>query len=148
MLNNFGAAGSNAALLLEEFRDSPVRTLGKDLPARSMHLLNISAKSGVAFKQLCEAYCTYVDKHSEAITLVDLCTSINSRRQHYDAFRASITGTSVKDILDKLRKIEVPEKSLSPGSVCLLRSGINLSWHGLRADHHCSGLPRGCLPMQ
>ncbi|KAG7122861.1 Orsellinic acid synthase armB like protein [Verticillium longisporum] len=62
LLNNFGAAGSNAALILEEAprEASPTRV---PISQRSQHLLTMSAKSAKALERLRSDYASFLDKN-------------------------------------------------------------------------------------
>ena len=101
LLNNFGAAGSNAALILEEYRDtSPAYSR----PARSSHVLNISARTLEALEEQRSRYLELLRKRPEndLISVADLCYSANARRQHHNEFRLSVTGNAVEDLAAKL----------------------------------------------
>ncbi|GME55931.1 hypothetical protein GTA08_BOTSDO13036 [Neofusicoccum parvum] len=108
LLNNFGAAGSNAAVILEEYAQ-PARTTRTS--PRSCHVLNISAKTSAALETLRSSYCEYIERNQSDALLASLCYSANARRQEYDAFRLSVTGHSTTDILRKLRQAKVPPRA-------------------------------------
>ncbi|KAF3344566.1 Alpha,alpha-trehalose-phosphate synthase [UDP-forming] 1 [Verticillium dahliae VDG2] len=62
LLNNFGAAGSNAALILEEAprEASPTRA---SISQRSQHLLTMSARSAKALERLRSDYASFLHKN-------------------------------------------------------------------------------------
>ncbi|KAG7125496.1 Orsellinic acid synthase armB like protein [Verticillium longisporum] len=71
LLNNFGAAGSNAALILEEAprEASPTRV---PISQRSQHLLTMSAKSAKALERLRSDYASFLDKNRHCM-IQDIC---------------------------------------------------------------------------
>jgi acyl transferase domain-containing protein len=109
LLNNFGAAGSNAALILEEYRNP---TGIASAPPWSSHIINISAKSTQALEELRSRYLRLLrdESHSASVSITNLCYSANARRQQYNEFRISVTGDSVDDLADKLEKVSTPKR--------------------------------------
>lgn len=105
LLNNFGAAGSNAALIIEEYRGR-TRDHGKvkkQGTKRTCHVLNLSAKSEQALESLRLSYVSYIESHPE-VRIEDLCYTANARRQEYAAYRLSVTGTDLNQLLASLRQ--------------------------------------------
>jgi acyl transferase domain-containing protein len=109
VLNNFGAAGSNAALVVEEYRNPFVVA---STPPRSSHILNISAKSLVALQELRSRYLNLLRDgfRGASGSITDLCYSANARRQHHNEFRISVTGVSVGDLADQLAKASITKR--------------------------------------
>ncbi|KAI0449721.1 hypothetical protein F5B21DRAFT_519804 [Xylaria acuta] len=105
MLCNFGAAGSNSALVLEEYVPKLKATSGiKELIAnRSCHILNLSAKSEKALQLLKEKFISHIDAHPE-INVNDVCYTMNARRQAHDGFRLSVTGANSSQLASSLRQ--------------------------------------------
>lgn len=105
MLNNFGAAGSNAAIILEEYAPKPKAGTGteKSTSGRSCHLLNLSAKSEKALKSLKDSLISYIEAHPE-LDEDDLCYTANARRQLHTGFRLSVTGSNCRQLADNLRQ--------------------------------------------
>lgn len=111
LLNNFGAAGSNAALIVEEYQAQSYRSSST---ARSCHVLNISAKTSDALERLREAYCEYISRSTAKNNLTNLCWSANARRREYDMYRISVTGSSADELLRKLQQAECPSRWSPP----------------------------------
>ncbi|KAL1636985.1 polyketide beta-ketoacyl-synthase [Diplodia intermedia] len=119
LLNNFGAAGSNAALIVEEYpQQQPTALRSRPAPAaaRSAHVLTLSAKSADALERLRLAYCASLDAadaaaaspaHSAA-ALASICYTANARRQAFAAFRLAVTGSTLSDVSQKLRQQSQP----------------------------------------
>ena len=97
LLNNFGAAGSNAALLLEEF----IAPRGKVCTNRSAYLFAISAKTPEALDKLRWRYFEHVKKYQQQLALPDLCYTATARRSILK-YRLVFTPTSILDLLEKL----------------------------------------------
>jgi len=134
LLNNFGAAGSNAALILEEYRQlsSAVPSSSK----RSYHVLNISAKTSHALEELRKGYCAYLKQTESTSTLSDLCYSANARRQEFDAFRISVFGSSRKEILEKLEQANCHSRAVPSNgtSIAFVFSGQGSIYAGMGAE--------------
>lgn len=118
ILNNFGAAGSNAALLLEE--GPRIQRVRRELALRadpSSYILNISARTKPALERLQTAYADLLDRVSsgivEEVRVADLCYSATARRTEYPDFRLSVVGKSAEDLQSQLLRAEITS---SPGS--------------------------------
>ncbi|KAK4244019.1 hypothetical protein C7999DRAFT_35640 [Corynascus novoguineensis] len=111
LLNNFGASGSNAALVLEEFEPPRPRARiaqqqseqdeEKAGSKRSHHILNISAKTAKALEAARRDMASYLAQHPN-VSLDDLCYTANARRQEYLEHRSSIVVSDRNDALEKL----------------------------------------------
>jgi acyl transferase domain-containing protein len=98
ILNNYGAAGSNAALLLEEWVP----------PTRDPHLegmpfvFGLSAKTAPALEQLRATYLAWLrDSINNPIPLSDLAYTATARRKIY-AHRLAVTATHPQELIEKL----------------------------------------------
>ncbi|RYC60407.1 hypothetical protein CHU98_g5811 [Xylaria longipes] len=105
MLCNFGAAGSNAALVLEEYMPRTKASSGikEPIPSRSYHVLNLSAKSEKALQILKAKFISYIDAHPE-MHINDICYTTSARRQAHDGFRLSATGANLSELANSLRQ--------------------------------------------
>ncbi|KAI1762632.1 hypothetical protein GGR53DRAFT_500984 [Hypoxylon sp. FL1150] len=108
LLNNFGAAGSNAALIIEEYRPKTRdhSESKKQVTKRTCHVLNLSAKSEQALESLKQRYISYIESHPE-VRIEDLCYTANARKQDYAAYRLSVTGSDLSQLLASLRETKV-----------------------------------------
>lgn len=108
LLNNFGAAGSNAALILEEY--IPPRSnmsTPSTQKSRSHQLLTVTAKTERALEFLKASYASYLRQNPD-ISLDDFCYSANSRRQEHFPHRFSTNAT---DRADLMRRLTEPQQS-------------------------------------
>ena len=101
MLNNFGAAGSNGALILQEH-------YGDHLSAENhqdgIHhwVLGCSAKSVDALLSLRDALISFVENNSTACSIRNICYTSTARRHVYD-HRISVTASSKEEVIERLR---------------------------------------------
>lgn len=104
LLNNFGAAGSNAALLLEETGDLDQSKEAVD--DRSASIFNLSAKSMHALKISIKDHRIFLSTVDRKTKLRDVCYTASARRQVY-SHRLSIPASSISDLQLKLEKIDI-----------------------------------------
>ncbi|KAK0669809.1 putative polyketide synthase [Cercophora samala] len=114
LLNNFGAAGSNAALILEEYTGNtqkPARA-GRNQAqkvSRSSHILNISAKTPAALEHLREEYISYIKTYPN-VKIEDLCYTATARKRNEGyAHRISVLGSNVQQLESQLRQEAVTQ---------------------------------------
>ena len=108
MLNNFGAAGSNGALLLQEPSQDGRRNNSTELEPRRTHVFGFSAKSVsslAAYKQVLIPFLKY---NADSLDLRDVCYTSTARRQIY-SYRSSVYASSVSELLEKLEKVDHTE---------------------------------------
>ncbi|KAI3327546.1 ketoacyl-synt-domain-containing protein [Xylariaceae sp. AK1471] len=109
ILNNFGAAGSNAALILEE-HIPPTR--GRRAHAthltsqQTQHVLNLSAKSEKALEALRWKYISYIASNPD-VPIESLCYSANARRLSHTAYRLSIVGQDLEQLVSRLKEARI-----------------------------------------
>ena len=96
LLNNFGAAGSNAALLLEDFPSVSPKTEEPDLNDRTSFVFNLSAKSPDALKRMVAEYTEFLKK-PQSVSLADVCYTATARREIY-SHRLSLSCSSIPDL--------------------------------------------------
>jgi acyl transferase domain-containing protein len=108
LLNNFGAAGSNAALIIEEYSPASRREDQK-WPLRAAYNLILSARHVDALNELIGRYSKLLREGDIAIE--DLCYTATARRQrHRHVF--SIVGGTVPELVDQLQQHRTRESAL------------------------------------
>lgn len=104
MLNNFGAGGSNAALIISEHLPSN-EVKAQTVSNPTTMACGISAKSERAIARLQDTLAAYLvtaqNGHSPP-SLADVCATLTSRRQMYD-YRVAVAAHSLDDLAAKLR---------------------------------------------
>lgn len=130
LLNNFGAAGSNVALLLEEYLEE--RSHGDNQPNRSSYIFTVSARTSEALKELLLRYQQYLKKKGPELDIRDVCYTATARRQVYE-HRVSFTCSSVDDLSEQLDKARLDQSGVKKGSrlVVFVFSGQGASYFGM-----------------
>ena len=92
LLNNFGAAGSNAALMVEEYRPSfPAK--GPQYARRAAYNLILSATSPGALQNLVDLYMAMLGNNISGFELQDICFTATARRQRHKYALSIVAGT-------------------------------------------------------
>ncbi|KAJ5279451.1 type I iterative polyketide synthase [Penicillium angulare] len=106
LLNNFGAAGSNGALILQEYPNlkAPSQSEGK-CDAHS-YLVGLSAKSTTSLLAYKDVLVSYLENPSTQAPLRDVAYTSTARRQVFD-YRIAVTGSTSQEIVDHLRDAEI-----------------------------------------
>ncbi|KAK0498692.1 hypothetical protein EDD18DRAFT_1153287 [Armillaria luteobubalina] len=129
LLNNFGAAGSNGALLLEEYIPKPS---GKDTEVGSTFIVGLSAKSEQALVDLRASYIEYLRSPASAgTTLADIAYTATARRRIF-SHRFAVTARSKEELTHKLELAS--EKTVldnAPGKVVFVFSGQGGQYLGM-----------------
>jgi acyl transferase domain-containing protein len=102
MLNNFGAGGSNGAVLLQEYIAAKQPTdLGSSSPLS--YVFGCSTKSMASLTKLRDELISHIVNKGRFESLRDICATSTSRRQIYD-MRIAVAATSSDDLVEKLQK--------------------------------------------
>lgn len=130
LLNNFGAAGSNTALLLEEWLGHSTPYM--KLEDRSAYIFNLSAKSKDALRLSIQNQQRFLNEAPPHLGLKDICYTATARRQIYN-HRISITCSSVHELKTKLADVELKDCQLSRNekSVVFVFSGQGSLYTGM-----------------
>ena len=96
MVNNFGAAGGNTSIIIEEAMPRP--RINED--TRQAHVISVSAKTAISFHENLVRLVDYVQ--TKDISIADLSYTLTARRLHYN-YKVSILATSRNEAADKLR---------------------------------------------
>ena len=129
MLNNFGAAGSNAVVLLEEFVPSTQREPKHEhLP----FLFSLSAKSEVAVNKLRDMYVAFLeDPRNKETNILDIAYTSTARRQIYEN-RMAVTASTRKELVTKLRDASTQDgKTINSNRAIFVFSGQGGQYLGM-----------------
>ncbi|PBK78491.1 polyketide beta-ketoacyl-synthase [Armillaria solidipes] len=118
LLNNFGAAGSNTATLVEEFaRPSPVQLEAVPL------VFGLSAKTDTALEKLRAKYISWFQSsESTDERLVDIAYTSTSRRQLYE-HRTAVAASTREELIEKLQKAKFVQSPSQDGKAVFVFSG-------------------------
>ncbi|KAJ2982216.1 hypothetical protein NQ176_g1535 [Zarea fungicola] len=118
MLNNFGAGGSNAAVIIAEHLN--VREAVEDEPRPDCHssifVCGLSAKTERAITTLQDMLASHLASAQASLNppvLADVCATLTSRRQLYD-YRVAVIADSLQELAEKLRRAAPFPVSKSP----------------------------------
>ncbi|KAI1747525.1 hypothetical protein F4782DRAFT_552028 [Xylaria castorea] len=97
MVNNFGAAGGNTAMIIEEA--SPRPQLCED--KREAHAITVSAKTAQSLSLNIRRLVEYIEA-SQDLSLADIAYTLSARRRHYE-YRKSVVVRSLADAAKQLQ---------------------------------------------
>lgn len=130
VLNNFGAAGSNVSLLLEDWLDP-----SKPQTQRSAYVFALSARSERALQSSITRHIEFLVKCKSQASLVDICYTSTARRHHH-RHRISLPCSSTVDLLTKLQQYRIqatkPAKKIT--ATTFVFTGQGAVYHGMGED--------------
>ena len=133
LLNNFGAAGSNAALVLEERMEPKIMNTG--IKDRATYLFNLSARTEKALALSVLQHKQFLASEPSASRLKDICYTSTARRQLYD-HRISITCSTSEDLKTELAKANLTDSKFvsKRRSIVFVFSGQGSLYSGMGKD--------------
>jgi len=134
VLNNFGAAGSNGALILEEYTTEDLPNLvDSSLSSAQLHpvVFGFSAKTPDAVKELQSHYLTHLRSISGLAThsLRELAYTSTARRQPY-TYRVCTTADSFESLVSSLESA-IPNLVMPVKKVAFVFSGQGAQYMGM-----------------
>lgn len=133
LINNFGAAGSNAAMILREY-DAPAPPRDSTGDDAQTYVLGLSGKSTKVLNKLREELTARLSTASTAsLSLADICYTMTARRQLYD-HRISVTADSIDKLIKNLHGAEphhTPAKKAAEHRVVFVFSGQGSQYLGM-----------------
>ncbi|KAB8270005.1 hypothetical protein BDV30DRAFT_250996 [Aspergillus minisclerotigenes] len=106
LLNNFGAAGSNGALILQEYSSLKATPQNEEQCEAHSYMLGFSARSHTSLLAYKDALISYLEAPSVPSSLRDVAYTSTARRQIYD-YRISVTGSTIQEIVNNLRNADI-----------------------------------------
>jgi acyl transferase domain-containing protein len=97
MVNNFGAAGGNTAMIIEEA--SPRPRLCED--TRESHAITVSAKTAQSLSLNIKRLVEYIEELQD-VSLADIAYTLSARRRHYE-YRKSVVVRSLTEAVKQLQ---------------------------------------------
>lgn len=129
LLNNFGAAGSNAALLIQEYDDTRKQRPGLGDNAIA-YVFGCSARNAELLQQLRGSLVSYLTEHQSELSIADVCYTSTARRS-LQSHRFSTTASSIKDLIVNLKDAQILEVPESPRATVFLFSGQGSQYMGM-----------------
>lgn len=129
VLNNFGAAGSNAALLLEELKD--VQGVDRDKIPRSAYVFCLSAKTQDALLKSIKEHQDFLSQKKN-VSLVDICYTATARRRVYE-YRITAPFSSIDELRTELGQCDTSKivRTSVGGVVIFVFSGQGSMYAGM-----------------
>ncbi|KAJ6526457.1 polyketide synthase [Mycena capillaripes] len=143
LLNNFGAAGSNTALVLEEHvKPSPSCSIRDDTAL----VFGLSAKTVPALKELRTKYIDWLRSPASAnVELSDIAYTMTARRQIY-GYRMAVAASTRTELVEKLGDTNVSQLLNEPAQAVFVFSGQGSHYIGMgRKLYEESRLFRACI---
>ncbi|KAF9452485.1 ketoacyl-synt-domain-containing protein [Macrolepiota fuliginosa MF-IS2] len=126
MLNNFGAAGSNAAMLIEEFcsakRAEPLAGLA--------YVFGLSAKTETALEELRGRYIGWLKNPRTTSNLADIAYTMTARRRVYK-HRIAVQASTEAELIEKLGKASPVRVQADSGRIVFIFSGQGGQYLGM-----------------
>ncbi|TQW02705.1 polyketide synthase [Cordyceps javanica] len=97
-VNNFGAAGGNTMMIVEE---APTRVTPQIGDTRGTHAVVISAKTKTSLSANIRNLVDHLRNNSETVSLPDLGYTTTARRYQH-SYRAAVTASSIDQVIVKL----------------------------------------------
>lgn len=127
LLNNFGAAGSNTALLIEEH---PQASTASE-PEGMHYVFGLSAKDKNALEELRTRYLRYLGSvESSGVALSNIAYTSTARRQIFD-YRLSVSAGTKQELVEKLGKATIIQTTSRSTQVVFLFSGQGGQYLGM-----------------
>ncbi|THH20593.1 hypothetical protein EW146_g801 [Bondarzewia mesenterica] len=121
LLNNFGAAGSNGALLLEEYISTSSNQGGEEKAVP--FIIGLSAKTEVGLNQLRDRYADWLNSpESREYRLEDIAYTATARRQLYH-YRVAVCAVSKADLIKRLKVAAASSLTGQSSKVAFVFSG-------------------------
>nr|AOO87098.1 polyketide synthase [Alternaria alternantherae] len=110
MVNNFGAAGGNTSIIMEEAMPRPRE--GTD--TRKTHVIVVSAKTAYSLQENLKALVDFIEARPE-LFMADLAYTLSARKNHYN-YRVSVLASSTAEAASSLRSHIETSLSQTPHS--------------------------------
>jgi acyl transferase domain-containing protein len=126
LVNNFGASGSNATVLVEEHLSTytPLPSLDG-----TSYVFGLSAKSGPSLEALRSNYLTWL-QNFPGQRISDVAYTMTARRQVY-AYRLAVTARNSMELSNGLASAPVVRVSKDPSRVVFVFTGQGTQYHGM-----------------
>lgn len=133
LVNNFGAAGGNTAIVVEE-PDAVVRQHVAELVDQPDQIVNVTAKTAHSLRTNVQSLLDFVDSNPD-VSLPDLSYTTTTRRIQYP-LRVSVVGSALSHIRASLESsikedFEAPEK---PSNLVFVFTGQGVVYTSLGRD--------------
>ncbi|KAL0573556.1 hypothetical protein V5O48_008404 [Marasmius crinis-equi] len=127
LLNNFGAAGSNTAMIVEEHPSPPPTDSTAQLP----FVFGFSARDEKSLGRLRSKYIEFLQSSiSDELSLADIAYTMTARRQLYRC-RTALVASSKEELLEKIQRTSLRTMPEQPSRVLFVFSGQGGQYAGM-----------------
>ncbi|KXN83388.1 Conidial yellow pigment biosynthesis polyketide synthase [Leucoagaricus sp. SymC.cos] len=126
LLNNFGAAGSNTAMILEEYV-APVVDSNAALP----FVFGISAKDSTALEALRKRVIEWIQDPKHAEELLTNVSYTSTARRHLYEHRLAVSASTKEELVEKLGKAAASQVKEAPWTTAFVFSGQGSQYLGM-----------------
>lgn len=140
LVNNFGAAGSNATMIIEEYI-VPVKSPPSDV---SSYVFALSAKDHIALEKMRKNLIHWLQLNKEA-SIADISYTLMARRQVY-AYRLVVTAATLEELISRLEHSSPVHIHRQDSPVIFVFSGQGSQFPGMGSTLYRScSLFRRCI---
>lgn len=137
VLNNFGASGSNAALVVEEFPRNGM----KHTPCDMSFVFGLSARSVDTAEALRDKYLEWLLSNECAETsLANIAYTASARRKLYE-YRLAVSASSKEELITKLKSANVVQAKERDTTIVFVFSGQGSQYLGMGSSLYASSPP-------
>ena len=132
-VNSFGISGTNAHMILEEYRPSSKKTIPRP-KRRPSRLLALSGKTDGALRGLAKSYLSWLDQETLGESLLaDMAWTSAVGRSHFHCRRGIVFRDlkSLREGLEKVAETGPGKRQGSPGKVAFVYTGQGSQWVGM-----------------
>ena len=129
LLNNFGASGSNGAVLVEEYYMSSHSPLVCESLDGISYVFGLSAKDSPSLDALRSKYLTWL-QDTPIERIIDVAYTMTARRQVY-AYRLAVTARNPAELVSALESAPFVRVSKDPSGVIFVFTGQGSYYRGM-----------------
>ena len=134
VLNNFGASGSNAALVVEEF----ARNRMEHMPCDMSFVFGLSARNVDTAEALRDKYLEWLSSNECAQTsLANIAYTASARRKLYE-YRLAVSVSSKEELIAKLKSASVVQATERDANIVFVFSGQGSQYLGMGSSLYTS----------
>ena len=135
LVNSYGAAGSNSAVLVCQGPENDSKLASKSLPEGSVYPILISAVSKSSLVENAQKLAAFLESKAVNCTLADVAFTLVARRKRHP-LRSILTESSIGGLVRSLRSIQNPSEAPQPKKVVMTFSGQSRQIVGLSQDYY------------
>lgn len=134
VLNNFGASGSNAALVIEEFPSNGAHHTSCNMT----FMFGLSARNVGAAEALRDKYLEWLSSNeSGEMSLANIAYTASARRKLYE-YRVAVSASSKEELIQNLKSASVVQAKERDANIVFVFSGQGSQYLGMGSSLYAS----------